>query len=203
MIILNERSFKGVGMHNDDKRAAIIQAALELVGEYGFHGAPMAMVAQRAGVAAGTIYRYFESKDILITEIFADLEKRLLAAVVEKYPEGRPVRERFIHLAKIIVHYSISSPLEFRFLEQFHNSPYGAAHRRDKIFGKTDQDICTELFDEARKEQIMKDLPLAVLFALAFGPLLDICRDHILGFLTLDDVLIGQTVEACWDAVKR
>ena len=200
---MNERSFKGVGMHNDDKRAAIIQAALELVGEYGFHGAPMAMVAQRAGVAAGTIYRYFESKDILITEIFADLEKRLLAAVVEKYPEGRPVRERFIHLAKIIVHYSISSPLEFRFLEQFHNSPYGAAHRRDKIFGKTDQDICTELFDEARKEQIMKDLPLAVLFALAFGPLLDICRDHILGFLTLDDVLIGQTVEACWDAVKR
>ena len=203
MIDMNERSFKGVGMHNDDKRAAIIQAALELVGEYGFHGAPMAMVAQRAGVAAGTIYRYFESKDILITEIFADLEKRLLAAVVEKYPEGRPVRERFIHLAKIIVHYSISSPLEFRFLEQFHNSPYGAAHRRDKIFGKTDQDICTELFDEARKEQIMKDLPLAVLFALAFGPLLDICRDHILGFLTLDDVLIGQTVEACWDAVKR
>ena len=127
----------------------------------------------------------------------------MLAAVVEMYPEGRPVRERFIHIAKIIVDYCISSPLEFRFLEQFHNSPYGAAHRRDKIFGKTDQDICTELFDEARKEQIMKDLPLAVLFALAFGPLLDICRDHILGFLTLDDVLIGQTVEACWDAVKR
>jgi len=190
-------------MHSDDKRSAIIQAALELVGEHGFHGAPMAMVAQRAGVAAGTIYRYFESKDMLITEIYADLEKRLLAAVMEEYPEGRPVRERFLHMAKIIVHYSLSSPMEFRFLEQFHNSPFGAAHRRDKIFGKTDKDICTELFDEARNEQIMKDLPLAVLFALAFGPLLDICRDHILGFLTLDDGLIGRAVEACWDAVKR
>jgi AcrR family transcriptional regulator len=190
-------------MQGDEKRLAIIQAAFELVGEFGFHGAPMAMVAQRAGVATGTIYRYFESKDILITEIYADLEKRLLAAVVEKYPEGRPVRDRFIHMAKIIVHYSISSPLEFQFLEQFHNSPYGAAHRRDKIFGKTDQDICTELFDEARNKQIMKDLPLPILFALAFGPLLNICRDHILGFQTLDDDLIGRTVEACWDAVKR
>lgn len=190
-------------MQNDDKRAAIIQAALELVAECGFHGAPMAMVAQRAGVAAGTIYRYFESKDILITEVYASLEKRLLLAVMENYPEGRPVRERFLHLARVIIHFSISLPLEFRFLEQFHNSPYGAAHRRDKIFGARDKDICTELFDEARNEQIMKDLPLSILFALAFGPLLGICRDHILGFTTLDDGLIGQSVEACWDAVKR
>jgi AcrR family transcriptional regulator len=190
-------------MHSDDKRAAIIQAAIELVGEYGFHGAPMAMVAQKAGVAAGTIYRYFESKDILITEAFADLEKRLLAAIMENYPEGRPVRERFLHMAKIIVHYCISSPMEFRFLEQFHNSPYGGAHRRDKIFGKLDKDISTELFNEARTEQIMKDLPLAILFALAFGPLLNICRDHILEFITLDEQLIEKTVDACWDAVKR
>jgi hypothetical protein len=93
--------------------------------------------------------------------------------------------------------------MEFRFLEQFHNSPYGAAHRRDKIFGKQDKDIFTELFDEARNNKIMKDLPLAILFALAFGPLLNICRDHILGFQTLDDDLIGRTVEASWDALKR
>ena len=192
----------GAAMHSDDKRAAIIQAAIELVGEHGFHGAPMAMVSQRANVAAGTIYRYFESKDILITEAYADLEKRLLAAIMENYPDDRPVRERFIHMAKIIVRYCISSPMEFRFLEQFQNSPYGSAHRRDKIFGKQDKDISTELFDEARTKQIMKNLPLAILFALAFGPLLHICRDHILGFQTLDDDLIVRTVEACWDAVK-
>ena len=190
-------------MQGDDKKAAIIQAALELVAECGFHGAPIAMVSKQAGVAAGTIYRYFESKDILITAVYADVEKRLLAAVMENYPEGRPVRERFIHLARIIVEYSLSSPLDFRFLEQFHNSPYGAAHRRDKIFGDKGKDICTELFETALHEQIMKDLPLPVLFALAFGPLLDVCRDHILGFMTLDDRLIGQVVEACWDAVKR
>jgi len=190
-------------MQGDDKRTGIIQAAIELVGEYGFHGAPMAMVAQKAGVAAGTIYRYFESKDILITEAYDDLEKRLLAVIKENYPDDRSVRERFIHMTTIIVQYCISSPMEFRFLEQFHNSPYGAAHRRDKIFGKQGKDISTELFDEARGKQIMKDLPLAILFALAFGPLLNICRDHILGFQMLDDDLIGRTVEACWDAVKR
>jgi len=56
-------------MKNSDKRAEIIRAALELIAEHGFHGAPMAMIAEKAGVAAGTIYRYFESKDVLITEL--------------------------------------------------------------------------------------------------------------------------------------
>ena len=38
-------------MEKGDKRCAVIQAAMELVAEHGFHGAPMALVAERAGVA--------------------------------------------------------------------------------------------------------------------------------------------------------
>ncbi|MDD2501941.1 MAG: helix-turn-helix domain containing protein, partial [Geobacter sp.] len=53
-------------MESTDKRIAVIQATIELVAEYGFHGSPMSRVAKRAGVAAGTIYHYFESKDALI-----------------------------------------------------------------------------------------------------------------------------------------
>ena len=43
-----------------------------------FTGLPMAMVADRAGVGAGTIYRYFESKDVLIAEIFNELERKVV-----------------------------------------------------------------------------------------------------------------------------
>lgn len=192
-----------MGMNKCDKRAAVIQAALELVAEHGFHGTPMALVAERAGVAAGTIYRYFESKDDLISGIHDDLEKRLTAALREQYPEDRSVRERYVHIGKVIVAYCIASPMDFRFLEQFHNSPYGVAHRREKLFGKQENDICSALFEEGLELGIIKDLPLPVLFALTFGPIVDICRDHILQFITLDDRLITRTVEACWDAVKR
>ena len=190
-------------MSKQDKRDEIVRAALELIAEHGFHGAPMSLVAERAGVAAGTIYRYFESKDTLILETYAELEKRLSIALRENFPEGRPVRERFIHITRIIITYCIASPMEFRFLEQFHNSPYGVAHRREKIFGRQDNDICAELFDEGLQQQIIKDLPRSILYALTFGPIVDICRDHILQFIELDDALIARTVEACWDAVKR
>jgi hypothetical protein len=46
-------------------------------------------------------------------------------------------------------------------------------------------------------------MPLVILFALFFGPVLSVARDHILGFVELDEALIHQTIEACWDAVKR
>ena len=57
-------------MAKTDKREDILRAALELIAEHGFHGAPMAMIAERAGVGAGTIYRYFENKDVLIAELY-------------------------------------------------------------------------------------------------------------------------------------
>ena len=186
-----------------EKRDEIVQAALELIAEQGFHGAPMAMVAERAGVAAGTIYRYFENKDVLIREIYACLEGNLLAAIKEQYPEGRPIRERYLHICRLLIDYFLASPLEFRFLEQFHNSPYGVDCRRDKFFGNKDKDLVTELFEEGQQQQIVKDLPLPILCALTFGPMVDVCRDHILKFIELDENIIAKTVEACWDAVRR
>jgi AcrR family transcriptional regulator len=190
-------------MEIHDKRCAIIRATLDLVAEQGFHGTPMAAVAKRAGVAAGTIYHYFASKDVLINEINHYLEERFFAAVMAKYPEGDSVRNRFLHIGNVLVRYCIEAPLEFRFLEQFHNSPFGVDHRREKLFGTKDKDVITELFTEALETGIVKDLPLPVLFALAFGPLLDICRDHILHFIELDDPLIIRCGEACWDALKK
>lgn len=187
-----------------DKRDEIVRAALELIAENGFHGAPMAMIADKAGVGAGTIYRYFENKDVLINELYRELEVRLYDVLMKGYSPEKPVRERFIHLGTTILRYCITNQLDFRYLEQFHNSPYGVVHRRDKLFGNSNQkDIYRELFEEGVALKVIKQLPLVVLFALAFGPLITVARDHILGFVRLDDRLITQTIEACWDGLKR
>uniref|UniRef100_C6E735 Transcriptional regulator, TetR family n=1 Tax=Geobacter sp. (strain M21) TaxID=443144 RepID=C6E735_GEOSM len=190
-------------MEKLDKRDLIVRAALELVAEQGFHGAPMAMIADKAGVGAGTIYRYFENKDALIRDIYRIVEARVVAAILKDYPDNGPVRERFMHFGTVLVNYLVSAPLELRFVEQFHNSPFGVDHRREKIFGKGEKDIISELFQEAIEQQIFKPLPLSILFALFFSPLIDVCRDQILGFINLDQGLIEQTVGACWDAVRR
>jgi hypothetical protein len=89
-------------------------------------------------------------------------------------------------------------------MEQYHNSPYGVSLRRDKILSKTgDHDMFKNLFEEGITQQVIKDLPLIMLSALAFGPLVALVRDHTLGFIILDDTLIAQTVEGCWDGIRR
>ena len=191
-------------MDTPGKRDDIIRVALELFAENGFHGTPVAMIAKKAGVGAGTIYRYFENKDVLINELFADLERKFMVAIEDGYNPNKPIRERFIHIAATILKYSISHPLYFRYIEQYQNSPYGVSFRRDKLLGKSDDhDLLRELFNEGIAQQVLKDLPLPVLFALAFGPLIAIARDHILGFSILNDTLILKFVEACWGGIKR
>ena len=191
-------------MSKEDKREAILQATLELVAKHGFHDAPCSLIAERAGVAAGTIYRYFENKDVLINELYLDLETRINSALLEGYTIDKPFRERFIHLVSSLLRFFISNPREFKYVEQFHNSPYGVAFRRDRLLGQhEDCGIYCELFKQGVNQQVIKDLPLPLLFDLAFGPIVSVARNHILGFVLLDDTLIQRIAEACWDSLKR
>jgi hypothetical protein len=96
------------------------------------------------------------------------------------------------------------SPRDYRYIEQFHNSPYGVEFKRDILQRKSgDCHIYRDLLEEGVAQQVIKDLPMAILFALAFGPLKAVMRDHILGFVTLDEALIGRIMEACWDGIRR
>jgi len=192
-------------MTKPEKRDEIIRAALELIAEHGFHGAPMAMIAERAGVGAGTIYRYFENRDVLIQDLYRELEEKMFPHIQDGYSTELPFRARFLHLGTGLLRYFIEHPLDFRYLEQFHNSPYGVAVRRDKLLGNREGgcNAFKELFEQGTAQQVLKDFPLVILFDLAFGPLVTVARDHILGFVQLDDALIERTIEACWDAVRR
>jgi len=191
-------------MEKSGKREEIVRAALTLIAARGFHGAPMAMIADRAGVGTGTIYLYFENKDVLIAELYKDLEDRLSPLIMDGYVPESPIRERFLHLGTALLRYFIDNPLDFRYLEQFHNSPYGETFRRDNVLGqKRNCNVYRELLEEGMDGQVIKNLPLVILFALAFGPLLTVARKHILGFIPLDDSLIARTVEACWDGIRR
>ena len=53
-----------------DKREAISKAAVKVFAQRGFFNAQVADVARAAGVAAGTVYLYFRSKDEILTSIF-------------------------------------------------------------------------------------------------------------------------------------
>lgn len=191
-------------MKNTDRRKEIMEAALRLIAEHGFHGAPMAMIADTAGVGTGTIYCHFESKEALIRELFLELRETIMAALTVGYSVERPIRERFLHLGRVLLQYFVDHPIHFRFIEQYMNSPYGVNYRRERALGESAEvDILDHLFQQGVEQQVMKDFPIPVHYALAFGPLISLARDHILGFIHLDGEMVTKVTEACWDGIKR
>ena len=78
-----------------DKRTAILDATLKLISKNGFHGTKMHMVVQEAGVSAGLVYHYFESKDELIDELYRRVKRdfgRTIAALFQTQPVHVQVR---------------------------------------------------------------------------------------------------------------
>src|ERR1700731_2561611 len=60
---------------------AIMAAAHALAAEGGMGSVQIASVAERAGIAAGTVYRYFPSKDDLVAALVAATAEREIAAI--------------------------------------------------------------------------------------------------------------------------
>jgi len=190
-----------------EKKVAILEATLGLIAENGFHGAPTSEIAEKAGVGMGSLYRYFEDKDELIRVLFAFVTEKLQQAVGKGHDPEAPFREQYVHVCRNALQYLVERPDVFRFIEQYLSSPYGVAERREKLLGVGDvssaDGLFEELFQKAQARQVTKDIPLPAIYALTFGPIFFIIRDVHAGLIGVDDTIVEQTVEACWDAVKR
>src|SRR6266496_348819 len=66
-----------------ETRERIVTAARELIAEGGYVAAPIAAVADRAGVAVGTVYRHFPSKSDLFAEVFREASQHEVDAMAE------------------------------------------------------------------------------------------------------------------------
>src|SRR6476660_5415673 len=82
------------------KRDAILRAAIDVFAERGFFNAQVADVARAAGVAAGTVYLYFKSKDDLLVSIFDRSMRDGLAAGRAAVADLDDPRERLRRLAR-------------------------------------------------------------------------------------------------------
>src|SRR5215475_12728847 len=83
------------------KRDAILRAAIDVFAERGYFNAQVADVARAAGVAAGTVYLYFRSKDDLLVSIFERSMKTALDEGRELIAKTADPRERLRQFARL------------------------------------------------------------------------------------------------------
>lgn len=77
----NDNHFVPVTARGEATRRRILDAAEEVFGEFGYYEAGVAEITRRAGIAQGTFYIYFHSKNEVFAEVVEDMGKKLRAAI--------------------------------------------------------------------------------------------------------------------------
>jgi TetR/AcrR family transcriptional regulator, fatty acid metabolism regulator protein len=86
-----------------DKRRNILDAAITVFARQGFHSTRVSDIADEAGVAYGLVYHYFNSKDEVLNELFAERWSLLLAAIDEADASAETPRSKLAAVAAFIV----------------------------------------------------------------------------------------------------
>lgn len=90
-------------VNQEQRRAALLGAAVRVFARKGFHGARVGDVASEAGVAHGLVYHYFSSKDELLETIFRETWAALLAAMREVEESDDAAREQLRKVGAIVL----------------------------------------------------------------------------------------------------
>lgn len=96
------------GKANIERR--VIEAALELAARGGFEAVRQREVAERAGVALGTLYKRFPSKDELLIGVLEVESQKFESRLEREPPEGATALERVRSHFTIATHYLVRKP---------------------------------------------------------------------------------------------
>lgn len=162
---------------SEAKRSAILSAACKLVAELGI-GAPTAKIAREAGLAEGTLFTYFASKDELLNQLYLGLKSEFATLNFASYPANGSVRDRFEHFWNGFIDWGMKYPAKRKALRQLAVSDRITQDTRDKAaiaFAEI-----SALLEQGRRDGVLKDQPQSFI-----GAVLD-----AMGAMTFD--LIAQ-----------
>lgn len=183
------------------KRLAVLRSTLALIKEYGFHGAPMSQIAKHAGVAAGTIYHYFDSKETLIVNLYVYIKERLAIALLEGDDETKPYKERFFTLMINQYNFYVQNENEFIFLEQYINSPFA------KNFPEKDSQLFVDkihtFFNYGIENAYFKNIDARLLAPTVRGTLVAAANFQLSQHIVFSEQDLIEVVKMIWDGIKR
>jgi AcrR family transcriptional regulator len=184
-----------------DKRGAILRAAIRLFGSGHYHSTTIPSLAREAGVAEGTIYNYFPSKEdvafVALAEASGVLERDLLASV----PQQAPPLDQLRYAAATLLQLAEEDLETARYvLVSDHATFLGA--RAEAAF-PLPATVCRLLIAAAERGEV-KDAPPELLTRLWLGVVRAAVSARSSGVLTQSLIDVADTISAAAaDAIRR
>jgi AcrR family transcriptional regulator len=168
--------------------------------ERGFHGTAVPLVAERAGIAAGTIYRHFESKEALVNALYREWKERISTEVLKDFPLEATPREQF-HAAWVgVTAFVAAHPRAYAFLELHHHAPY--LDETSRAVERRTYDFAGMVLARGQLIGAIRPGAAPVLLGLLHGAVVGLVRfwrDRRVAW-TAEELELAE--EACWDLVR-
>lgn len=177
------------------KRDQILDAALSLFAERGYSAAPVPEIAARAGVAAGTIYRYFDGKEALVNELFRRHKTEFLKTLTKDFPVGTPPRVQFHHLWTAMNAFAAANPVAFAFCEHHYHLPY--LDEASRSLDAAVRDFARRFVEQAAASGVLKKEAPDLLIAVVFGIFVNVLRQ----VPDQGQSALAQAENCAWDAI--
>lgn len=147
-----------------NKKEEILNAALKLFVEFGFHATPTSRIAKEAGVANGTLFHYFKTKEELILELYLQTKAELTGFTYLTVNQ----QDIFKVVLKTVfiktIEWAQENKTKYHFLQQFSASPFYTVIPSEKI--NEHKQPLIAILETGIKTNALKQLPVDLLYSL-------------------------------------
>lgn len=184
-----------------DKRNQILETALKLFVENGFHATPTSKIAKEAGVATGTLFHYFKTKEELINTLYLETKDVLIQSISQGLGEQDTIKGKIRRIFLNAITWSVNHPEQQLFYSQFSHSPFISNITRE--LGLQRFQYIYDILKEGQQQEILKPIPLDLMFEAIQGTLNGVTK-YLMEYP--DKTENQQTMETAfnilWDAIK-
>jgi AcrR family transcriptional regulator len=203
---MTERSLEGLGdsveiaslcmarARSPEKRQAILQAAVREIAEAGL-GASTARIAKGAGLAEGTMFTYFPSKEDLLNELYIELKAEVYRRINVGFPRESGLRECVRHIWTEYLQWAMEKPDERKVSVLLNLSTVVSVATRDRI--SAERGAVAETMGGLDERGAFKDLP-AGFASSAMTAMQEAVMDMAAKKPRQRAVLIEQAFDAFW-----
>ena len=153
-----------------------------------------------AGVAAGTIYLYFKDKDDLIGQLHEEIIREVAEHMFVGHDSCLTLAEQYRHICRNFWQFCLNQPEVLSCKAQFDHLPKDILQQQHQNAEEIFSPLHT-LFEDGRRQGVIKPLSDEVLFCLGLEPLMGLGQKHHLGVETLDDATVDLIIDAAWEAL--
>lgn len=182
------------------KREQILDAALLLFTERGYHGTTIPEIAAKAGVATGTIYSHFLGKEHVVNVLYRRTKARMIEQVLAGMPGPGTVRHQFHQLWTRLRAFERAEPVAFAFLELHHHADY--LDRKSRALEIESLLPVARFLEDAGRAGHVRRMVAAAMMAMVWGAFVGLVKAARVGYLHLNDELSAQVEATLWDAIR-